>query len=52
MTDPRSFKEDPDSEDSFARQDNASYSGWSSAAAIVITIVIVGIVFYVIHLGH
>jgi len=52
MTDPRSPKEDSGSEDSFAREDNASYSGWSSAVAIVIAIVIVGIVFYAVHFGR
>ena len=52
MTDPWSPKEDSGSEDRFARQDNTSYSGWSSAVAIVIIIIIVGIVFYAIHLGH
>ncbi len=34
------------SEDSFARKDVVRYSGWSSAAAITITVIIVGIVFY------
>ena len=52
MTDPRPPKEDSDSENRFARQDKTSYSGWSSAVAIVIIIIIVGIVFYAIHLGH
>jgi hypothetical protein len=52
MIDPRSPKEEPACEDRFARQANASYSGWSSAVAIVITIIIVGIVLYAVHLGH
>ena len=52
MTDPRPRKEDLDSENRFARQDKTSYSGWSSAVSIVIIIIIVGIVFYAIHLGH
>jgi hypothetical protein len=53
MTDPRSPKEneDSDSEDRFALEDDTSYSGWSSAVAIVIIVVIVGVIFYSIHVG-
>jgi len=52
MTAPRSPKEDSGSELRFAQQDNTSYSGWSSAVAIVIAIIIVGIVFSAIHFGR
>lgn len=54
MTDQRSPKEEDnsDSEDRFALEDDTSYSGWSSAAAIVITIIIVGVVFYAIYVGY
>jgi hypothetical protein len=52
MTDPRSPKEESGSELRFAQQDNISYSGWSSAVAIVIAIIIVGLVFYAIHFGR
>jgi hypothetical protein len=39
-------KDNSTSEDRFARKDVSRYSGWSSAAAITITLIIVGIVFY------
>jgi hypothetical protein len=39
-------KENSTSEDGLARTDVTRYSGWSSAASITITIIIVGIVFY------
>jgi hypothetical protein len=39
-------KDNSTSEDRFARKDAGRYSGWSSAAAITITIIVVGIVFY------
>jgi hypothetical protein len=32
-------------EDRFGRQDNTSYSGWSAAVVIAVTVVILGIVF-------
>jgi hypothetical protein len=52
LTEPQSPKENSDSQDRFARQDDSSSRGWSEAIAIVIVIIIVGIVFYAIHLGH
>jgi hypothetical protein len=42
----RNRKENSTSEDKFARKDVRRYSGWSSAAVITITVIIVGIVFY------
>jgi hypothetical protein len=39
-------KDNSTSEDSFARKDVSRYSGRSSAVAITITVIIVGIVLY------
>jgi hypothetical protein len=38
-------KDTSTNEDRFGRPDNTRYSGWSAAAAIAVTIIILGIVF-------
>ena len=50
MTGPQlpNHKDHSTSEDRFARKDITRYSGWSSAAAITITVIIVGLVFYLV----
>jgi hypothetical protein len=40
-------KDNSTSEDRFAQKNDNSYSGWSSAAVITITVIVAGIVFYV-----
>ena len=51
VTEPQSSKENSDRQDCFAESDSSS-RGWSDAIAIGVVIIIVGIVFYAIHLGH
>jgi hypothetical protein len=48
MAGPRlpNHKDKSTSEDRFARKDDSSYSGWSSAVVITTTVIIVGILFY------
>jgi hypothetical protein len=43
-------KDNSTSEDRFARKDVSRYSGWSSATAITITIIVTGIVLYYLGL--
>lgn len=49
MADPKlpNHKGNSNCEDRFARKNDNSYSGGSSAAVVTITVIVVGIVFYV-----